>query len=102
MCLNFKGTNIKVEKYDEKKLKKLGMNGHLAVNSASEHEAMTIKLTFEPENSKKHIILVGKGLVYDTGGLSLKPTSAMDYMKFDKAGAMTVIGIWKCNWSKCI
>jgi len=91
----FKGTNIKVEKYDEKKLKKLGMNGHLAVNSASEHEAMTIKLTFEPENSKKHIILVGKGLVYDTGGLSLKPTSAMDYMKFDKAGAMTVIGIMK-------
>ena len=91
----FKNTNVKVKKYSEKKLKKLGMNGHLAVNSASEHEAMTIKLTFEPKKSNKHIILVGKGLVYDTGGLSLKPTSAMDYMKFDKGGAMTIIGIMK-------
>ena len=91
----FKDTNVKVEKYGEKKLKKLGMNGHLAVNSASEHEAMTIKLTFEPKNFKKHIILIGKGLVYDTGGLSLKPTSSMSDMKLDKAGAMTVFGIMK-------
>jgi len=91
----FKETDVKVEKYGEKKLKKLNMNGHLAVNSASEHEAMTIKLTFEPKNYKKHIILVGKGLVYDTGGLSLKPTPSMTGMKMDKAGAMTVFGIMK-------
>ena len=59
----FKGTNVKVEKYNEKKLKKLGMRGLLAVNRSSNHEAMVIKLSYEPKKYKKHDILVGKGVV---------------------------------------
>lgn len=89
----FKGTDIVVDVYDEKKLKKLGMNGHLAVNRASRHDAKTIKLSYTPKNFKKHIIVVGKGLTYDSGGLSLKPGAHMTNMKSDKAGAMTAWGL---------
>ncbi len=91
----FKGTNVVVDVYGEKELKKLGMNMHLAVNRASRHTAKTIKLTYTPENFKKHIIAVGKGLTYDSGGLSLKPSAHMTTMKADKAGAMTVWGMMK-------
>jgi len=87
-------SNIGVEVYDEDFLKKENMNGHLIVNRASKNPAMTIKLTYEPEiKSKKNIVLVGKGLTYDTGGLSIKPTNSMSNMQCDKAGAMTLIGL---------
>lgn len=87
--------NVKVTVYGEKDLKKLNMNGHLAVNRSSRHEAKTIKIEYNPNNSKKHVILVGKGLTYDSGGLSIKPGSSMTDMKSDKAGAMSVFGIMK-------
>ena len=91
----FKGTDIVVDVYGEKELKKLNMNGHLAVNRASRHKAKTIKLTYTPKNFKKHIVAVGKGLTYDSGGLSIKPGNHMTTMKSDKAGAMTVWGLMK-------
>lgn len=86
-------SNISVEIYDEAKLEELGMNGHLAVNSASRNPAVTVKLEYTPKKWKKHVVLVGKGLTYDSGGLSIKPTDSMLSMKSDKAGAMTVLGI---------
>jgi leucyl aminopeptidase len=91
---NFLNSNVLVEKISKSEMEKLGMNGHLAVNQASNFPALTIKLTYEPKDYQKEILLIGKGITYDTGGLSLKPTSAMLDMKMDKAGAMTVLGIF--------
>lgn len=91
----FKGTEVKVGLYTESELSELNMRGHLAVNAGSKEEAMTIKLTYEPKNYKKHHIFVGKGLTYDSGGLSIKPTGSMVNMQADKAGAMTVLGLMK-------
>jgi leucyl aminopeptidase len=95
----FKGPDfddtVDIKIYRGKDLKTLNMNGHLAVNRASRHEALTIKLTFTPKNYKKHYVFVGKGLTYDSGGLSIKPGNHMTTMKADKAGAMTVWGLMK-------
>lgn len=89
----FEGTNITVNSYWGKSLEEFGMNGHLAVNRASRHEACTIRLTYTPEKFKEHHVFIGKGLSYDSGGLSIKPSTSMTTMKMDKAGAMTVWGM---------
>ena len=80
---------------DEKALKKEKMNAMLAVGRASVHESKLIHLTYKPKNPKKIITLVGKGLTYDSGGLSLKAATSMVSMKMDKAGACAVLGIIK-------
>ena len=89
-------SNIKITVYEDKDLKKFGMKGHLAVNRASRHGAKTIKIEYIPtKKPKKNIVLIGKGLTYDSGGLSIKPSQSMTTMKADKAGAMSVFGIMK-------
>jgi len=91
---NFLGnSNIKIEFYDENKLAKLKMNGHLTVGKGSNQPPMTIKIEYMPENYDKEYVFIGKGLVYDTGGLSLKPTDSMVNMHTDKMGAMYLIGL---------
>ena len=87
--------NIKCEVYDEKFLAKEKMNAFLAVNRASVHKPRLIHLTYKPKKSKKRIIFVGKGLTYDSGGLSLKPADYMLTMKSDKSGAAAALGIIK-------
>lgn len=77
----------------EKYLEKNGMNAMLSVGRASVHESKLIHLTYKPKKAKKKIVLVGKGLTYDSGGLSLKPSDFMVTMKMDKAGGCTVLGI---------
>jgi len=82
-----------VEVFNKKKIEALKMGGLLAVNKGSIDPPTFNILEWKPENAKnaKPVILVGKGVVYDTGGLSLKPTSkSMDYMKSDMAGAAVV------------
>ena len=84
-----------VEIFDKAKIEKLEMGGLLAVNKGSIDPPTFTILEWKPKNAKntKPIVLVGKGIVYDTGGLSLKPTSdSMDYMKCDMSGAAAVIG----------
>ena len=88
-------TSIKCEVYDEKFLAKENMNAFLAVNRASVHKPRLIHLTYKPKKSKKRIIFVGKGLTYDSGGLSLKPADYMLTMKSDKSGAAAALGIIK-------
>ena len=88
-------TSIKCEAYDEKFLAKENMNAFLAVNRASVHKPRLIHLTYKPKKSKKRIIFVGKGLTYDSGGLSLKPADYMLTMKSDKSGAAAALGIIK-------
>lgn len=80
---------------DEQALKDENMNAMLAVGRASIHESRLIHLSYKPKNPKKVISLVGKGLTYDSGGLSLKPGVSMVTMKMDKAGACAVLGIIK-------
>lgn len=79
----------------EKELKKENCNAMLAVGRASRHETQLMHLTYKPKNPKKVISLIGKGLTYDSGGLSLKAGTSMVTMKMDKAGACAVLGIMK-------
>lgn len=79
----------------EDDLAKENMNAMLAVGRASVHGSTLICLSYKPANPKKIITLVGKGLTYDSGGLSLKAPTSMVTMKMDKAGACAVLGIMK-------
>ena len=90
-----KENNLECEILNEKALKKEKCNAMLAVGRASRHESQLIHLSYKPKNAKKIISLVGKGLTYDSGGLSLKPATSMVSMKMDKAGACAVLGIIK-------
>jgi leucyl aminopeptidase len=90
-----KEAGFKVEVFNKSKIKALKMGGLLAVNKGSIEPPTFSILEWKPKNAKnkKPIILVGKGVVYDTGGLSLKPTAnSMDFMKCDMGGAAAVIG----------
>ena len=90
-----KESGFKTTIFTKNKIESLKMGGLLAVNQGSIDEPTFSILEWKPANTtnKKPIILVGKGVVYDTGGLSLKPTAnSMDIMKVDMAGAGTVIG----------
>ncbi|MTI33597.1 leucyl aminopeptidase family protein [Xanthovirga aplysinae] len=90
-----KKTGFSVEVFEESKIKSLKMGGLLAVNAGTPNPPTFNVLEYKAENAvnKQPIILVGKGVVYDTGGLSLKPTAnSMDLMKSDMAGAAAVIG----------
>jgi leucyl aminopeptidase len=85
-----------VEVFDLAKIKSLKMGGLLAVNQGSTEPPTFSVLNWKPDNAvnSKPIILVGKGVVYDTGGYSLKPTpDSMDSMKSDMAGAAAVASI---------
>ena len=90
-----KEAGFKVEVFNKKKIESLKMGGLLAVNRGSQRPPTFNILEYKPAKAKnkKPLILVGKGVVYDTGGLSLKPTpNSMDMMKCDMGGAATVIG----------
>ena len=89
-----KAKGFKVTVFDKKKIEKLQMGGLLAINAGSPNPPVFIVAEYKPLHSvnPKPIVLVGKGVVYDTGGLSLKPTpNSMDYMKCDMAGGAAVI-----------
>ena len=83
----------KVTVFNKKQIEALKMGGLLAVNQGSQTPPTFTIMEWKPKKpaNKKPIVLVGKGVVYDTGGLSLKPTpNSMDYMKCDMAGGATV------------
>ena len=88
-------SGFSVEVFNKLKIETLKMGGLLAVNKGSIDPPTFSILTWKPENAVNDcpIVLVGKGVVYDTGGLSLKPThDSMDYMKCDMGGAAAVAG----------
>lgn len=90
-----KEAGFKVEVLGKAKIEALKMGGLLAVNKGSIESPTFSVLEWKPKNAKNKnpIILVGKGVVYDTGGLSLKPTpNSMDYMKCDMGGGAAVVG----------
>ncbi len=86
---------FKVEVLNKKKIESLKMGGLLAVNRGSVDPPTFTIATYQPKNAvnAKPLVLVGKGVVFDTGGMSLKPTAnSMDFMKSDMAGAAAVLG----------
>lgn len=94
---NLEHLMVKVEIFDRKKIEELGMTAFLAVSEGSVKEPRFIVMTYIGDSSSdEKIALVGKGLTYDSGGYSLKPTSgSMDTMYCDMGGAATVIGAMK-------
>ena len=86
---------IKCEVHGESYLEKHKMMAMHSVGRASVHESKLIHLTYKPKNAKLKVVLVGKGLTYDSGGLSLKPSDFMVTMKADKSGGCAVLStLW--------
>ena len=85
--------NLQCIIHGEKYLLENGMNAMFNVGRASRHESKLIHLSYKPKEPKGKIVLVGKGLTYDSGGLSLKVGGSMVSMKCDKGGGSAVLGI---------
>ncbi len=86
---------IKVTIWDKEAIAKLGMNCFLGVAQGSDHPPKFIRLSYRPfVKPAKKIVLIGKGITFDTGGLSLKPGQAMETMKIDMAGAASVLAVF--------
>ncbi|MCE7914720.1 MAG: leucyl aminopeptidase [Nitrosomonas sp. PRO4] len=84
---------MKVSVLEEKDMEKLGMGALLAVAQGSEQPAKLIVLEYHGSDKKEDpVVLVGKGVTFDTGGISIKPAAEMDEMKFDMSGAASVLG----------
>ena len=85
--------HLKVDILDEKKLKELGMGAFLAVAQGSEQPPRLIVMNYQGgKKSDQPHVLVGKGVTFDTGGISIKPAAGMDEMKYDMCGAASVFG----------
>ena len=81
-----------VEVFDEDALAEMGCGGLLGVNRGSEEPPRLLKLTYSPRSPRGHVALVGKGVMYDSGGISLKPSDAFHVvMKMDMSGAAAVL-----------
>ena len=87
-----KSRNIKVTTIDMKQMKTLGLNGILAVNAGSKNPPAMFIGEYKNPKAKKTIVLVGKGVTFDSGGMSLKPADSMVTMKDDMGGAAAVCG----------
>ncbi len=81
--------DVTVEILDETALAEQGFGGILGVGQGSDRPPRLVRLDYAPADAQRHIALVGKGITFDTGGLSLKPAASMVGMKFDMAGAAT-------------
>ncbi len=86
---------VKVEVLDEPALKKLGMNTLLAVGEGSESPSRVVVMQWQGGGKEKPFALVGKGVVFDTGGISIKPSGGMEDMTMDMGGAGVVSGVMK-------
>ena len=89
--------NLSVEVLEEEQLKELGAGALLAVAQGSDQPARMIILNYQgaDDETKQPYVLVGKGVTFDTGGISLKPGAGMDEMKYDMGGAASVLGTFK-------
>ncbi|NPA22216.1 MAG: leucyl aminopeptidase family protein [Candidatus Micrarchaeota archaeon] len=88
-----KKLGLEVKVLDKSDMRKLGMNLFLAVNQGSRHGAYLVQITYK--GGKESIALLGKGVCFDTGGLSLKPPRYMYTMHMDKSGAAVVMGVMR-------
>jgi leucyl aminopeptidase len=87
---------LKINVYDEKKLKKMGMNALLGVGMGSTRGSYLVTMEWNgAKNNSKPLAFVGKGVTFDTGGYSLKPAKFMEDMTYDMAGSAAVVGLMK-------
>lgn len=82
---------VAITVHDEKALAELGCGGILGVGAGSDAPPRLVELTYSPKGAKHHLALVGKGITFDSGGLTIKPASSMHEMKSDMAGAAAVV-----------
>ncbi len=93
---SLKKDGLKINIYDENKLKKLGMNALLGVGQGSIRGSYLVTMEWNGvKNNSKPLAFVGKGVCFDTGGYSLKPAKFMEDMTYDMAGSATVVGLMK-------
>ena len=91
-----KEDGLKVNIYDNKKLKKIGMHALLGVGQGSVRGSYLVTIEWNgAKNNSKPLAFVGKGVCFDTGGYSLKPAKFMEDMTYDMAGSATVVGLMK-------
>ncbi len=91
--LGQKSSKLKIQVLEEKQMEKLGMGALLSVSRGSRQPAKLIIIEYKGgRTNSKPIVLVGKGLTFDAGGISIKPAAAMDEMKYDMCGGASVFG----------
>ena len=92
-----RGRGLRVEVWAKKKIEAMKLAGLLAVNRGSHEEPRFIKIHYKPSGkARKKVALIGKGITFDSGGLSLKPSKSMETMKLDMAGGAAVIAAMSC------
>ncbi len=91
--INKKNVNIKT--LNKNKIKKIGLNCLLAVSQGSQREPMVMEFAKKNINNKVDILFVGKGVCFDSGGISIKPSGGMEDMKWDMAGSAVTVAIIK-------
>ncbi len=92
-----RGRGLTVEVWNKKKIEAMKLAGLLAVNRGSLEEPRFIRIHYQPAaKPKKRVALIGKGITFDSGGLSLKPSKSMETMKLDMAGGAAVIATMAC------
>ena len=96
-AVKLKKFGLKIEQLDEKKLKKLKMGALLGVAQGSANKPYVVTLEWRGNKSKKTMdyTFVGKGVTFDTGGISIKPSGGMEEMKYDMGGSAVVLGLMK-------
>jgi leucyl aminopeptidase len=87
------GLPVEVQVWDEAQLAADGFGGILGVGQGSTRPPRLVKVSYSPAGAAQHVALVGKGITFDTGGLSLKPAASMVGMKYDMTGAATVLAV---------
>jgi len=87
-----KDVGVKCTVYGKREIERMKMGGLIAVNRGSAEEPRFVVMEYAPRKAKKHVALVGKGITFDSGGISIKPAEKMEEMKFDMCGAAAVIG----------
>ncbi len=87
------GSNITIDVLDETALSEGGYGGLMAVGSGSARPPRLVRLSYSPRGATSHLALVGKGITFDSGGLNLKPAEGMYAMRYDMAGAATVLAV---------
>lgn len=78
---------------DEERLRREGFGGIVGVGQGSSRPPRLVTVEHAPDNATRHVVLVGKGITFDSGGLSLKPAGSMQHMKYDMTGAATVYAV---------
>lgn len=91
----FADTSVAVKVWSDAQLRRGRYGGLIAVGQGSSHPPRLVRLQYRPTGAKRHIALVGKGITFDSGGLSLKPPKSMEWMKSDMGGAAAVLAAVK-------